>query len=229
MSIASVAHVYKYKAGGCVAFFSNNNRAAYASVKFGNQRYNLPPWSVNILPDCKNTVFNTARVACPEAWASSWFASTPHRKVLHFDTDVLTAMVLLWPCNHLVLIFQGLSTRRPLKKDIIQMRSPETGWHMVSGPIEMIVTACRLDANVLDHQQHDYSVDIPASAHLRSPSIPSRHIHCNVKCHSSTIVLAARVPNIVSGGNTATLTATYHQPQSIPGAFPEIVDEAKSI
>lgn len=24
--------------------------------------YNLPPWSISILPDCKNAVFNTARV-----------------------------------------------------------------------------------------------------------------------------------------------------------------------
>lgn len=24
--------------------------------------YNLPPWSISILPDCKNTVYNTARV-----------------------------------------------------------------------------------------------------------------------------------------------------------------------
>ncbi|GJT69107.1 beta-galactosidase [Tanacetum coccineum] len=61
------AHVYKYKAGGCAAFLSNNNRAAYASVNFGNQHYNLPPWSVSILPDCKNTIFNTARVGAQTA------------------------------------------------------------------------------------------------------------------------------------------------------------------
>ncbi|KAJ9537635.1 hypothetical protein OSB04_030368 [Centaurea solstitialis] len=56
------AYVYNYKAGGCAAFLSNNDRAAYATVSFRNQRYNLPPWSVSILPDCKNTVYNTARV-----------------------------------------------------------------------------------------------------------------------------------------------------------------------
>ncbi|XP_071686020.1 beta-galactosidase-like [Rutidosis leptorrhynchoides] len=56
------AYVYNYKAGGCAAFLSNNNRAAYATVNFRNQNYNIPPWSISILPDCKNTVFNTARV-----------------------------------------------------------------------------------------------------------------------------------------------------------------------
>ncbi|KAL5539280.1 hypothetical protein UlMin_046049 [Ulmus minor] len=28
---------------------------------FGNMHYNLPPWSISILPDCKNTIYNTAR------------------------------------------------------------------------------------------------------------------------------------------------------------------------
>ncbi|KAJ0674062.1 putative beta-galactosidase [Helianthus annuus] len=61
------AYVYKYKTGGCAAFLSNNDRNAYASVNFRNQRYNIPPWSISILPDCKNTVYNTARVGAQSA------------------------------------------------------------------------------------------------------------------------------------------------------------------
>ncbi|KAD6794705.1 hypothetical protein E3N88_05601 [Mikania micrantha] len=61
------AYVYNYKAGGCAAFLSNNNRDAYATVNFRNQRYNIPPWSISILPDCKNTVYNTARVGAQTA------------------------------------------------------------------------------------------------------------------------------------------------------------------
>ncbi|CAH1422766.1 unnamed protein product [Lactuca virosa] len=56
------AYVYKTKSGDCAAFLANDDKSAYAKVNFHNQHYNLPPWSVSILPDCKNTVYNTARV-----------------------------------------------------------------------------------------------------------------------------------------------------------------------
>ncbi|KAK1414241.1 hypothetical protein QVD17_29984 [Tagetes erecta] len=61
------AYVYNYKAGGCAAFLSNDNRNTYAIVNFRNRSYNIPPWSISILPDCKNTVYNTARVGAQAA------------------------------------------------------------------------------------------------------------------------------------------------------------------
>ncbi|XP_076938285.1 beta-galactosidase-like [Bidens hawaiensis] len=61
------AYVYNYKTGGCAAFLSNNDKNAYATVNFRNQCYNIPPWSISILPDCKNTVYNTARVGAQTA------------------------------------------------------------------------------------------------------------------------------------------------------------------
>jgi len=56
------AHVFKSKSGACAAFLANYNPSSYAKVSYGNNHYNLPPWSISILPDCKNTVYNTARV-----------------------------------------------------------------------------------------------------------------------------------------------------------------------
>ncbi|RZC00781.1 beta-galactosidase 1-like [Glycine soja] len=56
------AHVFRSKSGACAAFLANYNPQSYATVAFGNQRYNLPPWSISILPNCKHTVYNTARV-----------------------------------------------------------------------------------------------------------------------------------------------------------------------
>lgn len=56
------AHVFKSKSGACAAFLANYNEHSFAKVAFGNMHYNLPPWSISILPDCKNTVYNTARV-----------------------------------------------------------------------------------------------------------------------------------------------------------------------
>ncbi|XP_068647929.1 beta-galactosidase-like isoform X1 [Aristolochia californica] len=55
------AHVFRSKSA-CAAFLANYNSKSYATVSFQGGRYNLPPWSISILPDCKTTVFNTARV-----------------------------------------------------------------------------------------------------------------------------------------------------------------------
>ncbi|PON34329.1 Glycoside hydrolase [Parasponia andersonii] len=69
------AHLYRENAHGedlnfssyrsksrCSAFLANIDEHRSASVTFLGQKYNLPPWSVSILPDCRNTVFNTAKV-----------------------------------------------------------------------------------------------------------------------------------------------------------------------
>lgn len=55
------AHVFS-SGPVCAAFLSNSNSKSAASVTFRSRHYNLPPWSVSILPDCKNEVFNTAKV-----------------------------------------------------------------------------------------------------------------------------------------------------------------------
>ncbi|XP_057482890.1 beta-galactosidase 9 isoform X2 [Actinidia eriantha] len=46
----------------CSAFLANIDEHNEASVTFFGEVYTLPPWSVSILPDCKNTVYNTAKV-----------------------------------------------------------------------------------------------------------------------------------------------------------------------
>ncbi|KAI4335303.1 hypothetical protein L6164_013963 [Bauhinia variegata] len=56
------AHVYKTNSGDCAAFLANYDTQSSAKVTFGNGQYELPPWSISILPDCKTAVFNTARV-----------------------------------------------------------------------------------------------------------------------------------------------------------------------
>ncbi|GKU90013.1 hypothetical protein SLEP1_g4066 [Rubroshorea leprosula] len=56
------AHVFSSGPGKCAAFLSNFHISSAATVIFNNKHYNLPPWSISILPDCKNVVFNTASV-----------------------------------------------------------------------------------------------------------------------------------------------------------------------
>lgn len=57
------AHVFSAGQQKCAAFLSNYNTKSAARVTFNGRQYNLPPWSISILPDCKNVVFNTAKVA----------------------------------------------------------------------------------------------------------------------------------------------------------------------
>ncbi|CAI9773576.1 unnamed protein product [Fraxinus pennsylvanica] len=61
------AHVFNSKSGACAAFLANYNQHTFAKVSFRNMHYNLPPWSISILPDCKNTVYNTARIGSQSA------------------------------------------------------------------------------------------------------------------------------------------------------------------
>ncbi|KAF7837008.1 beta-galactosidase 9 [Senna tora] len=48
--------------GICSTFLANIDERKAATVTFRDKKYILPPWSVSILPDCRNTVFNTAKV-----------------------------------------------------------------------------------------------------------------------------------------------------------------------
>nr|DAD22287.1 TPA_asm: hypothetical protein HUJ06_023750 [Nelumbo nucifera] len=56
------AHVFSSESGDCAAFIANYDPNSAARVMFNNMHYNLPPWSISILPDCRNMVFNTAKV-----------------------------------------------------------------------------------------------------------------------------------------------------------------------
>ncbi|VAH66624.1 unnamed protein product [Triticum turgidum subsp. durum] len=55
------ADVYTDHSGGCVAFLANIDSEKDNVVAFRNRQYDLPAWSVSILPDCENVVFNTAK------------------------------------------------------------------------------------------------------------------------------------------------------------------------
>lgn len=57
------AHVFTAGKGSCVAFLTNYHMNAPAKVVFNNRHYTLPAWSISILPDCRNVVFNTATVS----------------------------------------------------------------------------------------------------------------------------------------------------------------------
>ncbi|KAK4483659.1 hypothetical protein RD792_010860 [Penstemon davidsonii] len=54
--------VFRSKSGACAAFLSNYDPTFWGKVTFQNTQYDLPPWSISILPDCKTAVYNTAKI-----------------------------------------------------------------------------------------------------------------------------------------------------------------------
>ncbi|CAN6441765.1 unnamed protein product [Victoria cruziana] len=100
------SHVFTSKTGACAAFLANYDTKAAATVTFRNMRYNLPRWSISILPDCKNVIFNTATVSVPTlnmqmvplsneglAWESY------NEEVASYDDDPFTFVGLLEQLN----------------------------------------------------------------------------------------------------------------------------------
>ncbi|KAH7848772.1 hypothetical protein Vadar_007621 [Vaccinium darrowii] len=84
------AHVFSTGQGICAAFLSNSDSESAASVLFNNKRYKLPPWSISILPDCSNEVFNTAKVGAQ----ASQIQMSPTNSILlsweTFDEDIFS-------------------------------------------------------------------------------------------------------------------------------------------
>ncbi|KAL7618108.1 hypothetical protein Lser_V15G00652 [Lactuca serriola] len=63
ISLGQRQNAYVYEGNGnCAAFLSNFEMDFAVRVVFRNHHYKLPPWSISILPDCKNVVFNTAKI-----------------------------------------------------------------------------------------------------------------------------------------------------------------------
>ncbi|KAK4432904.1 Beta-galactosidase [Sesamum alatum] len=54
-------HVFKSDSA-CAAFLANYDTKDWAKLMFQNFPYDLPPWSISILPDCKTEVYNTAKI-----------------------------------------------------------------------------------------------------------------------------------------------------------------------
>lgn len=55
--------MFTTKSGHCSAFLSNYHWDTSVKVTFNKMHYDLPPWSISILPDCKTVAFNTGTVS----------------------------------------------------------------------------------------------------------------------------------------------------------------------
>ncbi|KAL2348569.1 hypothetical protein Fmac_002569 [Flemingia macrophylla] len=82
------AHVYSTESGDCAAFLANYDIKSSVRVMFNNMHYNLPPWSISILPDCRNAVFNTAKVGVQTSQMQMLSTNTQMFSWESFDEDI---------------------------------------------------------------------------------------------------------------------------------------------
>ncbi|XP_043804666.1 beta-galactosidase 3 isoform X3 [Manihot esculenta] len=88
------ADVFADASGACVAFLANTDEKNEKIVEFRNMSYHLPAWSVSILPDCKNVVFNTAKNAGPYyEWVGAGLTSV---KIDGFNNGTLDLSTFNW-------------------------------------------------------------------------------------------------------------------------------------
>nr|XP_043627356.1 beta-galactosidase 10 [Erigeron canadensis] len=96
------ADVYEDESGSCAAFIANLDDKNEKTVQFRNVSYTLPAWSVSILPDCKNVVFNTAKVVSqiatidmvPEQLQPS--TSSPHKDLKAGGWEIYVEKAGIW-------------------------------------------------------------------------------------------------------------------------------------
>ncbi|RZC05494.1 Beta-galactosidase 3 [Glycine soja] len=55
-TVSSLGTLLQAWTGTCAAFLANYNAQSAATVTFDSKHYDLPPWSISILPDCKTDV-----------------------------------------------------------------------------------------------------------------------------------------------------------------------------
>ncbi|KAL3512977.1 hypothetical protein ACH5RR_025694 [Cinchona calisaya] len=96
------ADVYEDRSGNCAAFIANMDDKNDKIVQFRNMSYHLPAWSVSILPDCKNVVFNTAKVGSQtsvvEMVPSNFTVSTlsPNKDIKGLTWEVFDEKAMIW-------------------------------------------------------------------------------------------------------------------------------------
>ncbi|KAK1258606.1 hypothetical protein QJS04_geneDACA022071 [Acorus gramineus] len=104
-SLGSYQQSYVYRsAGACAAFLSNYNPNSYAKVAFNGMHYDLPPWSISILPDCRNAVYNTAKIGSQTSQmnmvpAGSFSWQSYNEETNSFDDSSFTTVGMLEQIN----------------------------------------------------------------------------------------------------------------------------------
>ncbi|PSS35673.1 Beta-galactosidase [Actinidia chinensis var. chinensis] len=117
----------------CSAFLANIDEHNEASVTFFGEVYTLPPWSVSILPDCKNTVYNTAKVGA--------------------QTSIKTTELSL-PLSTNVSVLQQLPSQdevSPLSENWVTVKEPIGAWGDDNFTVQGILQHLNVTKDISDY------------------------------------------------------------------------------
>ncbi|KAJ8643446.1 hypothetical protein MRB53_005194 [Persea americana] len=104
------AHVFKFESGACSAFLENKDETNFVKVTFQGMQYELPPWSISILPDCVNVVYNTGRVGTQTSMMTMLSASNNEFSWASYNEDTASY-------NEESMTIEGLSEQISITKD----------------------------------------------------------------------------------------------------------------
>ncbi|KAL8166954.1 hypothetical protein V2J09_008453 [Rumex salicifolius] len=113
----------------CSAFLANIDEKKASIVRFRGQLYTLPPWSVSILPDCRNVAFNSAKIGAQTSIedvafdASHFMPINPLESVLSSDNtssglknwEMINEPIGVWSGDNLTV--QGILEHLNVTKD----------------------------------------------------------------------------------------------------------------
>lgn len=114
------ARVFNPPTGGCVAFLSNHDPNLPVNLTFWNLQYELPPWSISVLPDCRTAVYNSAIV-------SRWHFTILQLVRISFDRYICVCVCVLT-----MNLKSGQVTARKTEKKMIPFQGALQNWESYS-------------------------------------------------------------------------------------------------
>eukprot|EP00250_Pteridium_aquilinum_P020890 c24980_g1_i1 orf=215-2560(+) len=87
-------YAYSNETEQCAAFISNSD-ISNATVQFNGRSYDLPGWSISVLPDCVNVAFNSAKITAQ----TSLMAMKPVQSFSGFKWEWYAEKVGIWGEN----------------------------------------------------------------------------------------------------------------------------------
>ncbi|KZV51981.1 beta-galactosidase 6-like [Dorcoceras hygrometricum] len=182
------AHVYYKSPTDCAAFLANYGSSMNATVIFNGKSYFLPAWSVSILPDCKNVIFNTAKVVSQTALNGDDFTWDVTMREFSLTTSTWSwykEKVGIWGNNS----FEATSLLEQINttKDISDFL-----WY----------TTTIMDANIMQNQTKEIDVLIGSLGHAALLFVNKRPVGFGYGNHDDASFLLSAKFNLSSGNNT---------------------------
>ncbi|KAL0543715.1 hypothetical protein IC582_018819 [Cucumis melo] len=153
LTYGDVKHTdYGHSTTGKSSCFIGNAENGDRNVTFGDRTYNIPGWSVGILPDCKSEVYNTAEVM------NSLISSITIISFFAIQSCLFDESMNIYQVNTQTTIIEKVSSQRTNKGFKWQWRSEKIEHMTYEDRVDgSVITANRLlDRKVVTNDASDY-------------------------------------------------------------------------